>query len=500
MAVAAARAAGQGRASAASPGLVARFAANQDLRLLVAGFALWVGILTGMFLESSLMVAVAAAAFGAAVLYPPLGLVVLAFMGPLRQPQEIPAPGFSMILVGAILLGCVYRLPQIRGRFRARAPLLFLIALLVYVFAQQLPEMATGYASDRAHDIGFLFYQLCTGLGTIVAAGILLRGRSPYPVLVAVLFSATFAALLAITTANGVPIPGLANLLAPSDISFRATGPFGNPNSFGQLLAYGGVLAAGWVANSHSVRVRVGLVILVGVMAYALSLSLSRGAIATLLAGLVVLAFARSRALGLLTVTAALALVVVGYPLFVELRLSTEAGGVNAESLAQLAASDEGRLDAILAGPELFAISPIFGIGFGQYEYLSAVVTGQPEGIVAHNWYGTVLAEQGLLGIVLWALALIAASRWLRERPARPRSIGFALLGAFAVGCMFLSVPTSFQMSTIPIVVLTAALVADWGRSAEVDPTAPRVVVRPPLVRTGRPRRPLEVPGRQIGT
>ena len=112
------------------------------------------------------------------------------------------------------------------------------------------------------------------------------------------------------------------------------------------------------------------------------------------------------------------------------------------------------------------ATSPIFGIGFGQYKYFSGLVTNQGAGLVAHNWYGTVLAEQGLLGIVIWLLMLVTVAMWLRSRPARPRSIGFAMFGAVIVGCLFLEPPTSFQTSVLPTIVLVASLVGDWGGGA----------------------------------
>jgi O-antigen ligase len=261
--------------------------------------------------------------------------------------------------------------------------------------------------------------------------------------------------------------------MSPADVANRLTGPFGNPNAFGQLLAYGMVLAIAWFTITTSSRLRTMLVVAVGILGWALAESLSRGGAATLLAGLVVLAFARGRTIGIAAVTFALAVVIVGYPLFVEFRLTTERGAASSEVLGELNASDEGRLDAILAGPELFATSPIFGVGFGQYQYASASLSGATEGLVAHNWYGTVLAELGLVGIVLWLAILLTVSRWLRRRPKRPRSIGFAVFGAFTVGCLFLQPPTSFQLSTLPIIAIAAALLADWGEgdaAAEAEP------------------------------
>ncbi len=197
--------------------------------------------------------------------------------------------------------------------------------------------------------------------------------------------------------------------------------------------------------------------------------------------------------MGFAAVTLALVVVVVGYPMFVDWRLTTETGSASLTSAAQLAASDEGRFSAVLAGPALFATSPVFGIGFGQYKYLSGPFIDSSSGLVAHNWYGTVLAEQGLLGIGLWVLMLFAVAVRIRSLPPRPRLIGCATFGALTVGCMFLEPPTSFQTSVLPALVLTAALVADWtartglttaSNGQRLHPVRPPVWTRPPAARS----------------
>ena len=401
----------------------------------------------------------------AGLLYPPLGLIVLAITGPLRPPS-LPGPGFHLILVAAILVGCVFGSTISRDRLLVRPPLLLLVALIAYVFAQQLPDMVSGYAGERSHEVGFLFFQLATGLATIIAAAFVLRDRSPYPLLAALLISATFAAILGILAAGGGQYPLLENLLTPLEVGTRVTGPFGNPNAYSQLLAYAIALAAGLIASTHSLRVRAGLLLPVAIMGYAMTLSLSRGAIATMLAGLVVLAFARGRRIGIAALGVTLALVILGYPLFVEVRLATDAGSVSAAAAEELTSSDDSRLGAIMAGPAVFATSPVFGVGFGQYKFVSPLVTDEGAGLVAHNWYGTVLAEQGLLGIGLWLATLIAVRSWLLSRPERPRLIGLTMLGAAVVGSMFIALPLSFQTSVLPNMVITAALVAEWGGRA----------------------------------
>ncbi len=456
----------------------------------LAGLAIAGLIVVGMVLDSRLLLLGGTfVALAGGVVYPPLAMIVLATMGPLRMPLVLPAPGFNVALAGAALVGCLYRLPVDRTRIRVSPALVALGAFVIYAFLQQLPQLLSGYDTVEAHDIGYLFYQLGAGFGTVLVAGFVLRGRSPYPVFAALLLSATFAAALAALTTDGAG-GALRNLIPPSDIGSRTTGPFGNPNNFGQLLAYGIVLATSWFSITRSPVVRWGLIAISVVLAYGLVLSLSRGAAATCFVGLVALAFGHSRRAGLAVAVAGVLLVAVGYPLFVQFRLAIDVGSTSASALAGLAESDAGRLGAVLAGPALFATSPVFGIGFGQYKYMSALVSDSGAGLVAHNWYGTVLAEQGIIGIVLWALLLIAVASWLRTRPVRPRTAGFAMFAAAIVGCMFLEPPTQFQTGIIPAVTLTAALVANWGepdpvRERGADP-AHRRSTRPPLPQVSR--------------
>jgi hypothetical protein len=438
-------------------------------KLLALGLGIAFTIVVGMALESRILTTGGVfAALAMAVAFPQAGLIVLAAIGPLKPPAVIPAPGFEVALVGATLVGSLLRLPVDRRPRTVSPALLALVAFVTYAFLSQLPSFLSAYRSQAAHDIGFLFYQLATGFGAIVIAGFVLRGRSPYPVFIALLASGVLAAALAILTADG---GGglLANLVAKADVGSRANGPFGNPNSFGQCMAYGAILSVTWAWLLRRTAFRWILLGTAAIFTYAVAISLSRGAVAALLAGLVAFAFSRNRTAGVAAIIAALALVGIGYPLFVEYRVSLDFAAHSAAAVAELNSSDAGRLGAVLAGPALFAMSPIFGIGFGQYKYMSGLVTTAGAGLVAHNWYGTVLAELGTVGTVLWGLVLVAVARWMWRRPSVPRTMGGSMFVAVVVGCLFLEPPTAFQTSVIPALVVAAALVADWGTDRDRD-------------------------------
>jgi O-antigen ligase len=461
-------------------------ALGPDARVAIAGLLIGAGIIGGMVAESSpATTAAAVIALAAAVLHPPIGLVTLAFLAPLRMPLVIPPPGLNSALVGAIVLGCIVRLsrerllPEASGRaIRIGAPVILAGGFLLYVLFQQLPEMATGYASAAAHDIGFLFYQIATGFGAIVAAALVIRGRSPYPYLLALMLASAFAGVLAIITVDELPFARLEHLIPPSDGDGRATGPFGNPNAFGQLLAYATTLAVGLAVAARRWRYRLPLIALVAVYGYAMYVSLSRGSLVALAAGLIVLGFTKGRRMGVATMVAAAVIALVVYPVFVETRLQSIEGSLSPQATAALAGSDGARLDAVLAAPALFALSPVFGIGFGQYKFMSALVTENHISIVAHNWYGTVFAEQGLLGVVLWGAFMVSVLVALRRRPHPQRMIGTAIMGAFLAGSFFLQPPTQFQLSALPVIAVTAAIVGLWGFERPSEGRSP--AARPP--------------------
>jgi O-antigen ligase len=134
-----------------------------------------------------------------------------------------------------------------------------------------------------------------------------------------------------------------------------------------------------------------------------------------------------------------------------------------------LANSDAGRLERVLAGPQLFLSSPIFGVGLGGYH----AITGD----ASHDWYMTVLAEEGLVGAALWVLMLLAYALGMRRREMTPRSIGFACLAVLAVGSLFTDPPHEDQSSLTTATILTAAYVAEWARSRRVRPRGPVATV-----------------------
>jgi O-antigen ligase len=424
-------------------------------------------IVAAMALDSALLMLLASAAvLGMAVLWPHVGLATLAFLAPLKPPPVVPAPGFLLLLVGALLMGCVLRLPIERRPLRLGAPILILLAYVVYITVQQAPEMLAGYVTKADHDVGFLYLQFLTAVGLLVAAGYLLENRSPFPVLALGLAGALLTAIIALATYDGPPTgPPLAGLVARPDIAVRALGPFGNPNYMGTFGAMAIALALGLMTIVRSRRWQAALFGLVVVVGSALALSQSRGAIVAAFVGLAAAGIARSRALAVAIIGAGLATAFLLYPAFIQWRLEN----LGVSRYATLVESDNVRIEGLLAGVQLFLSAPLLGIGFGHYTQLSVDVPGVLNPINAHNWYLTVLAEQGLVGVVIWGALVLAVVVRLRTRSWRARTVGFTMLTTLAAACLFLEAPTSFQTFGLPCLVLAAALVADWDTPFEPD-------------------------------
>ena len=110
----------------------------------------------------------------------------------------------------------------------------------------------------------------------------------------------------------------MTNLVDVSDATARVVGPFGDPNYFGlfQATAIAACLAAIVVIRSGKLRLLLAVVAIV--LGIAFSIALSRGALLALAAGVLALAFTRSRRAGLLAIGALAIFALVVYPLFLE--------------------------------------------------------------------------------------------------------------------------------------------------------------------------------------
>lgn len=431
---------------------------------LVLSTALIGAIGTG---NTSIMRAVAVVTLITAVASPSTGLLVLAAASPMIGRAVMPAPGYPVMLVVCILLGCVYRLPIERRRLSFGLPLLLIIAFLAYVLVQQLPETLTLYAGERGRELGSMVFKLVTASGAVFASALVMRGRSPFPYLLCLVLSGVGASIVAILVFDRATVGyPLVNIIPETGAGERSTGTFADPNHYGLFVASAATLAISWAAGWHGRLLRWFLVISFIVLVVGIAVSQSRTAFIVLFAGISVAAFVRDRRLGLAVVVIGLIVGALALPLLLDWRLSLSGGTATTIDYTRLQSSDALRLESVLVGPQVWANSPLFGVGTGHYKDFA--------GIASHNWYMTVLAEQGLVGILVWLALLASIVVALRDRPMFARSVGYAVLSTFLVGSAFLEPIREDQTSILLIVTVTAAIVADWRHGPGIAPRPSR--------------------------
>ena len=392
-----------------------------------------------------------------AIVSPLAGLIALAFAAPLARTLVIPPPGLYAAMAVGMVFGVLVRLPVDRPRLKLPSPEVILLgAFLVYAAAQLLAARIDGPAGLRTTELASLFARIAESVLAFAVTALVLRGKAPYAVLAALLVAATISALLGLGQLLGV-VGSVSGLMEPVGESGRISGVFANPNYYGAYLATMAVLAVALLSVPASRRVRMVLLALTVLLVVTLLATQSRGGLATLLAGLIAIAFVHSWRAGVLTTVGLASGALLAYPAFSAWRFSD----VNPGEAANLVTAG-GRTDAWTSGLESFLSSPVFGIGLGRFQDTSG-------GIAAHNWYVQVLAELGLVGMLIWGLFIVAAAVALRHRVRPARIVGYSMLATFVVASMSMSPPTSFRLAGPMLISIAAAIAAVWNAKQYAD-------------------------------
>lgn len=423
------------------------------------------------------------ATLAVALVRPTAGLAAAAILIPLHGPDVLQPIGLGISLAGATFVGTMLRAAIDRPRLRVGIGGVAVAGYLGVSAVWLWPQIG-GYPASEFGTATIQFLNVAAGVGLATAAAIIFLRTSPLPYLRLIVATGVFAAAMALLMAvwgspDGIPLRAL---MAIPDAEWpgRAVGPFVNANYFGLHLQLIIILAIGLLAFSGSIG-RVLLLGSIGLMGLVVLATLSRGALLGLGSGVVILAFARSRRAGAVVVVAGLALVLVAYPVFLEARLDITHPAPGA--LGAQDRSDSARRDALLAGLALFRESPLVGTGFGRVQFLSPWYLGEATVTFPHNQFIKVLAEQGLVGVLLVNAAIIAVVASLLRARRRPRAIGMAILAAYLVSFLFGEPLISLQTSGVVWIVLPALLyggIGDrqrgWAGRAQPGPALVRAV------------------------
>lgn len=191
---------------------------------------------------------------------------------------------------------------------------------------------------------------------------------------------------------------------------FRVNSVFWDPNIYGRYLSLVTVVAMSALLWARERKTLALLTALVAVLWIGLAPTFSQSSFAALLAGLVVLAALRWSLKW--TAIAAVGGVVL------TMLIVTLAGSF---SFDRINIDTSGRANLVSGGVHLFTQRPIYGYGSGSFPkaYRKHVKTRKAPVSVSHTEPITVAAEQGIVGLALYA-ALVVTALWTMAAGLRP--------------------------------------------------------------------------------
>ena len=429
------------------------------------------GVLAGLAL-AALMAAnvdrdvprLAWAAVGLALAAPTAAVSMLATVVVLREPYGLSPLHFHAMVVAAAAFSTLFRfgIRAAAGERLAARPAFLAVGAYAGLSALQFVSVAFKVSRDRGLFAQGTLTEVLSGLTLVVLVAVLFTPRSRGYLVAAIVPGIVVAAGLAILSLSpelvgALPIKGW---LPAQDISARGTGLFRNPNYLGQAMAIGFILVARGRSMSLPGPLTRWAPLLASVVALGLIVSFSRGALIAVAAGVVVLYAVRGRRALALAGAAAVAFVVVGYQVVLAVRhLLTFGAHIDLSGAAQ-AASDEARLSVYVAGVKLFLQHPLLGVGYAQFHYASVRYLDQNAVTYPHNVFLGVAAEQGIPGITLLLVMLVALGVQL-WRIRDPFAItGLAMLAAFVAGSLLADNLSSLQTVGMLWIAVGAALVS----------------------------------------
>lgn len=450
------------RLASLQPGAIVASGAQISLGVILASIYL---LAIGGQQPQFATIAVAASA-AIAVVSPAAGLAMFAIIMPIRETELLAPIRVNAIMAGAITLGCVLRLPFDPIPLKVHPGFILLVGYIV-ISALSIPPVLSGYPGDWTSSVVNELLRFSTGVALFLSATYLFRLMSSRVFLGLALVGAVLTALLAFgDILDFLPLEGLTRGLVPDTGSMRASGTFSDPNFLGLYMAPAAVFTLAVLVVARR-PLKLLLVPIAVLLLGCVVLTFSRGTYAGLVVGVAVLIGMRSRAgaLAFLIVGGILALTL--YPEFLGARIGATPTAGDAFGLL---VSENSRMAVAAAGVAMFASSPVFGIGFGVFHFISPLYTGGSATVAtySHNQYLNILAEQGVVGILLVAGIVVLLAIALTRSRSPLRWAALAMGATYSVNSLFINSTTSFQGSCLLWLVMAAALIPGPERTAQV--------------------------------
>ena len=202
----------------------------------------------------------------------------------------------------------------------------------------------------------------------------------------------------------------------------RASGPFTNPNAFAQVLVVVAVLALDrlWHERNIALRIFAGWAIIASVLG--IFFSYSRGGLLALIFAMAVLFIERRPNFLPLLLTALIGMALLQYlPATYTDRVSTLRELFAFDNTQLTTQSYRGRLSENIASWLMFRDNPVLGVGpqnFSiQYQQYSRQLGLDPRSTARSpaSLYGEIIAEQGMLGLIVFGGLIISVHFSLRQ-------------------------------------------------------------------------------------
>lgn len=323
----------------------------------------------------------------------------------------------SLAKIGFILLLAGY--PIATGKHIFRLPYPSQSDYIIYCFVG-LSGLTLLYAVDRS--VGFSHYASlisCLALYVIIRSLLDLRSKlvnvCMFSILYAASLSCIFGILQVVTGRFFVPGTDFRSTMI-GDI-FRANGLFDDPNYLGYLLTMTWPIAAMLLSRRVILRnVLCTLLLSVALLTFSRATMLIVAFQLLVLAGLFSQNFKKLLFRVALFSTIIIPGLVMANPLGVLDRLLT-IFPVFFDGDSSVDNSTAERLDLVTAGLKMFFEHVWLGVGFGNFQILSAdYMSFFPRSVYAHNTYITIAAESGVFGIMLYLFFLLQLCRRLLQR------------------------------------------------------------------------------------
>jgi len=438
------------------PGAEMRAAARRTAESWRPWAAAWVGVGAVVFLMGAFVVldytfdqdphrifkvAVGLLALLAIATRPKFGLTVMPIVTPLVPwVPPTPIPGLNALnmllftIFGPFALFAVLQGKPLWRKGRLGLPIVVLLALAALSIVRGAAA-PTGYV----YDAGFAGLQLFRSTTTFatyfmvlaMARGPADRRRVAWAVLIGLLVE---SAVTAVYGRNGA--------------GARAVGTLGQANELGGFLALFTVVAAAVAIGARRWYEKLAAAAAFGLGSFGIMLSLSRGSMVALIAGVVMVAL-RSARWAIVLLAVVLASSPLWLPDYVMDRITSSRVQVEGSDEATVDAASEARLETWRSILLVVSHHPLDGVGFTGLQYVLPDI-GAELGLEdvrdsAHNTFLRMLSELGVLGLgcFVWLLiqcwrlgdSVIRAARWRFDR-----ALGVGICGAtvtMATSCAF---------------------------------------------------------------